>query len=81
MQRILRPVNDHACSCIFSMQISFGDLSSTAMQTCAWLSGLQWVQQADIPERYVLMSEPDHVWLKPMPNLMRVRLVPVLAHL
>ncbi|KAI3431793.1 hypothetical protein D9Q98_010546 [Chlorella vulgaris] len=32
---------------------------------------MQWVQQASIPEKYVLMSEPDHVWLKPMPNLMR----------
>jgi hypothetical protein len=36
------------------------------------LSCAQWVQQADIPEKFVLMSEPDHVWLKPMPNLMRV---------
>lgn len=27
--------------------------------------------QVTIPEKYVLMSEPDHVWLKPMPNLMR----------
>ncbi len=32
---------------------------------------LQWVQQANISEKYVLMSEPDHIWLKPMPNLMR----------
>ncbi|GAB4823623.1 hypothetical protein N2152v2_010669 [Parachlorella kessleri] len=32
---------------------------------------LQWVQQASIPEKYVLMSEPDHIWLKPMPNLMK----------
>lgn len=32
---------------------------------------LQWIQQATIPEKYVLMSEPDHVWLKPMPNLMK----------
>lgn len=32
---------------------------------------MQWVQQVTIPEKYVLMSEPDHVWLKPMPNLMR----------
>ncbi|KAL4419070.1 hypothetical protein ABPG77_010349, partial [Micractinium sp. CCAP 211/92] len=31
---------------------------------------MQWVQQVTIPEKYVLMSEPDHVWLKPMPNLM-----------
>lgn len=31
---------------------------------------LQWVQQARIPEKYVLMGEPDHLWLKPMPNLM-----------
>ncbi|GAB4823622.1 hypothetical protein N2152v2_010668 [Parachlorella kessleri] len=32
---------------------------------------LQWVSQAAIPEKYVLMSEPDHIWLKPMPNLMK----------
>ncbi|KAK9823561.1 hypothetical protein WJX72_003781 [[Myrmecia] bisecta] len=31
---------------------------------------VQWVAKAKIPEKYVLMSEPDHVWLKPMPNLM-----------
>ena len=31
---------------------------------------VQWLAVTDIPERYVLMSEPDHVWLKPMPNLM-----------
>ncbi len=23
-----------------------------------------------MPERYILMSEPDHIWLKPMPNVM-----------
>ena len=31
---------------------------------------VQWLKEAKIPEKYVLMSEPDHVWLKPMPNLM-----------
>ena len=31
---------------------------------------MQWLQVTDIKERYVLMSEPDHVWLRPMPNLM-----------
>lgn len=31
---------------------------------------LQWVQKATIPERYVLMSEPDHVWIKPLSNIM-----------
>jgi len=31
---------------------------------------VQWLRIANIPERYVLMSEPDHLWLKPMPNLM-----------
>lgn len=31
---------------------------------------LQWVQQATIKEKYVLMGEPDHIWLKPMPNPM-----------
>ena len=31
---------------------------------------VQWLRLAKIPERYVLMSEPDHLWLKPMPNLM-----------
>ena len=32
---------------------------------------VQWLKQATLTERYVLMSEPDHIWLKPMPNLMR----------
>lgn len=31
---------------------------------------VQWLEKAQIKERFVLMSEPDHVWLKPMPNLM-----------
>jgi len=30
----------------------------------------QWVTAVTIPEKYVIMSEPDHIWLKPMPNLM-----------
>ncbi len=25
---------------------------------------MQWVQKVQIPEKYVIMSEPDHVWLK-----------------
>lgn len=32
---------------------------------------VQWLQGAKISEKYVLMSEPDHIWLKPMPNPMR----------
>ena len=32
---------------------------------------LQWIQKVKIPEKYVLMCEPDHLWLKPMPNLMK----------
>lgn len=31
---------------------------------------VQWVQKAKIPERYVLMSEPDHIFLRPLPNFM-----------
>ncbi|GMH37454.1 hypothetical protein BSKO_05327 [Bryopsis sp. KO-2023] len=31
---------------------------------------LQWLQQATIPEKYVLMAEPDHLLLKPLPNMM-----------
>lgn len=31
---------------------------------------VQWLREAIIPEKYILMSEPDHIWLKPMPNLM-----------
>lgn len=30
---------------------------------------LQWIEKADIPERYILMSEPDHLFLRPLPNL------------
>ncbi|XP_055820227.1 hydroxyproline O-arabinosyltransferase 1 [Solanum dulcamara] len=30
---------------------------------------VQWLQQAQIEEDYILMSEPDHVIVKPIPNL------------
>lgn len=30
---------------------------------------VQWLQEAKIKEEYVLMAEPDHVFVKPMPNL------------
>ncbi|XP_015971939.1 hydroxyproline O-arabinosyltransferase 1 isoform X1 [Arachis duranensis] len=32
---------------------------------------VQWLQQADIKEDYILMSEPDHIIVKPIPNLAR----------
>ncbi|KVH90270.1 hypothetical protein Ccrd_007739, partial [Cynara cardunculus var. scolymus] len=32
---------------------------------------VQWLQQAEIKEDYILMSEPDHVIVKPIPNLSR----------
>ncbi|XP_011626381.1 hydroxyproline O-arabinosyltransferase 1 isoform X2 [Amborella trichopoda] len=32
---------------------------------------VQWLQKADIKEDYILMSEPDHVIVKPIPNLSR----------
>eukprot|EP00798_Chlamydomonas_sp_ICE-L_P012386 gene12386-15579_t len=31
----------------------------------------QWVKIANIPEKYVFMSEPDHIMLRPIPNLMK----------
>mmetsp|Transcript_36561 Transcript_36561/g.92332 ORF Transcript_36561/g.92332 Transcript_36561/m.92332 type:complete len:560 (-) Transcript_36561:275-1954(-) len=31
---------------------------------------VQWCQRAKIPEKYVLMAEPDHVFLRPLPNFM-----------
>ena len=33
---------------------------------------LQWLEEAapTIPEMYVLMSEPDHLYIRPMPNFM-----------
>lgn len=30
----------------------------------------QWVKKANIPEQYVLMSEPDHIFIRPLPNFM-----------
>ncbi|XP_078157930.1 hydroxyproline O-arabinosyltransferase 1-like isoform X2 [Carex rostrata] len=30
---------------------------------------VQWLQTANIPEEYILMSEPDHIIVKPIPNL------------
>ncbi|KAI8547387.1 hypothetical protein RHMOL_Rhmol07G0191500 [Rhododendron molle] len=32
---------------------------------------VQWLQQADIKEEYILMAEPDHLIVKPIPNLSR----------
>ena len=32
---------------------------------------LQWIEKAKVKEKYVLMGEPDHIWLKPMPNMMQ----------
>ncbi|GAQ89564.1 hypothetical protein KFL_005370010 [Klebsormidium nitens] len=29
----------------------------------------QWLEQAEIEEEYILMAEPDHVFVRPMPNL------------
>jgi hypothetical protein len=30
----------------------------------------QWINHATIPERFVLMSEPDHIFIRPLPNFM-----------
>ncbi|GFP89920.1 hypothetical protein PHJA_001135800 [Phtheirospermum japonicum] len=30
---------------------------------------VQWLKKATIEEEYVLMAEPDHIFLKPLPNL------------
>eukprot|EP00249_Psilotum_nudum_P015822 c25537_g1_i1 orf=353-1378(+) len=30
---------------------------------------VQWLQKANIEEEYILMAEPDHVLVKPLPNL------------
>ncbi|AQL01618.1 Hydroxyproline O-arabinosyltransferase 1-like [Zea mays] len=32
---------------------------------------VQWLQKADIKEDYILMAEPDHIIVKPIPNLSR----------
>jgi hypothetical protein len=32
---------------------------------------LQWIKASNITEDYILMSEPDHIFLRPIPNLMR----------
>eukprot|EP00955_Chlamydomonas_euryale_P118476 366546-Chlamydomonas_euryale.AAC.9 len=29
-----------------------------------------WVKQQNIPEKYVLMAEPDHVYIRPLKNFM-----------
>ena len=33
--------------------------------------GIQWLEKATIEEDYILMAEPDQIWLRPMPNIMR----------
>ncbi|KAK1292976.1 hypothetical protein QJS10_CPB17g02150 [Acorus calamus] len=30
---------------------------------------VQWLEKADIPEDYIFMAEPDHIIVKPIPNL------------
>ncbi|KAI5007051.1 hypothetical protein ZWY2020_046999 [Hordeum vulgare] len=30
---------------------------------------VQWLQQAKIEEEYIPMAEPDHIFVKPLPNL------------
>ncbi|XP_051123472.1 hydroxyproline O-arabinosyltransferase RDN2-like isoform X2 [Andrographis paniculata] len=30
---------------------------------------VQWLEKAKIEEEYILMAEPDHIFLKPLPNL------------
>jgi hypothetical protein len=32
---------------------------------------LQWIRATNISEEFILMSEPDHIFLRPIPNLMR----------
>jgi len=32
---------------------------------------VQWIQKAYIKEEYILMAEPDHIIVKPIPNLSR----------
>ena len=31
---------------------------------------LQWLDRVSIPERYIMMAEADHLFIRPMPNLM-----------
>lgn len=31
---------------------------------------LQWVKDVQIKEQFILMSEPDHIFMRPVPNLM-----------
>ena len=58
------------------MPIFQGVLNSTFLCTCRYVvlnrpyAFVQWLRSAVFPERYVFMSEPDHLWLRPMPNLM-----------
>lgn len=32
---------------------------------------VQWLEQAQIEEEYILMAEPDHIFVNPLPNLAR----------
>lgn len=32
---------------------------------------VQWLEKATIEEEYILMAEPDHIFVKPLPNLAR----------
>lgn len=32
---------------------------------------VQWLKKQRIPEKYILMAEPDHIFIRPLPNFMR----------
>ena len=63
------------CGCA-AVPILRAVLNSTFLCTCRYVvlnrpyAFVQWLRSAVYPERYVFMSEPDHLWLRPMPNLM-----------
>ncbi|KAG1669891.1 hypothetical protein FOA52_002417 [Chlamydomonas sp. UWO 241] len=31
---------------------------------------LEWLKKVSIPEKYMIMGEGDHLWMRPMPNMM-----------
>lgn len=37
----------------------------------------QWLEEADIPEQYVFLADPDHIFLRPIPNLIGSDMRPV----
>ncbi|PIM98137.1 hypothetical protein CDL12_29385 [Handroanthus impetiginosus] len=54
--------------CSFFWSLFFRELSGYVVLNRPW-AFVQWLKKSTIEEEYILMAEPDHIFLKPLPNL------------